>query len=215
MVLLLIGLLSRCAESKLHKVHALFRMQKEHLWQAENTTTGTGMSLHQGRGCTSKMLHNINEIMLSIPWKENPHLALKISNNWMQSLGERQEKSEHWKERKCDRDKTTHYWGKKCFWTVVQYTTFAYNAKTEQESGLKAAAFWLIRCILEALLTCALHKELYELPGLNSSWRARISIRLIKNIKSFRIMKNPLEIFHWANGISPPDFKRSSGLFSL
>lgn len=81
-------------------------MQKERLRQAENTTTG--MSLHQGRAAHPKMLHNINEIMLSIPWKENPHLALKISNNWMQSLGERQEKSQHWKERKCDRDRKQH-----------------------------------------------------------------------------------------------------------
>lgn len=64
-------------------------MQKQHLWQAENITAGTGLSVHQERTLQPKILHNTNEITLSIPWKKkNLHLAVEISNNWMQSLGE-------------------------------------------------------------------------------------------------------------------------------
>lgn len=49
-----------CAEAKLHKVPALLRMQKEHLWQAENITAGNGLSVHQGRTAQPKILHNTN-----------------------------------------------------------------------------------------------------------------------------------------------------------
>lgn len=58
--------------------------------------------------------------------KNNLHLALEISNNWMKSLGEDM-KNQNTEKKDNVIKQTTHYWGKKRVWTsnCIQYAKFA------------------------------------------------------------------------------------------